>query len=461
MSGSTVPSSNRTPLAIDAVSVSLVSSASITLAVRIAVFALALATNIILARSLGSTGRGVYAIAVVVPFIIALISSVGIGPANVYHVSRGSLEKRHVVAASLASALLLGAGAYALLALATTISGTRSLLGVAPRYLLVSGISLPFLLAAAFLQGVLQGERRFLHLNVVLLSQAIAQAALLAMLLPLPVDRLYWSIAAWTASWIVSGSFAILLVGRHTPISLGFHLPTIRATLRYGSVTYLGTLTSFVNYRFDLLLVNIFSGATQVGLYAVGAGLAEIIWFVPNSVAIALAPTVAAAPEAQSSNLSAQATRSVLVIAVAMALVMAALAPLAIFLFFGQAFMQSAVAVWLLLPGIVTFSVWKIMSCYLLGRHLLKQDLVAATVAMIATLVLDLLLIPTYGFRGAAVASSIAYTSAMLVDLYWVAQRSRLSARIWIVATPADIQAVVRSLRRLHLWPTPTGSKVA
>jgi O-antigen/teichoic acid export membrane protein len=143
-----------------------------------------------------------------------------------------------------------------------------------------------------------------------------------------------------------------------------------------------------------------------------------------------------------------------------MAVVMAALAPLAIFVFFGSAFGQSAIAVWLLLPGIVAFSIWKIMSCYLLGRHLLKQDLVAATVAMIATVALDLLLIPTYGFRGAAVASSVAYTTAMLVDLYWVTQRSRLSALSWLVATAADSRPIIGRLRTLHLCSKRTGSRV-
>jgi len=264
------------------------------------------------------------------------------------------------------------------------------------------------------------------------------------------VDRLAASVAAWTASTVLSGLLAVAFVRKQTPISLAIDLPTLRAILRYGSLTYLGTLTSFVNYRFDLLLVSVFSGATQVGLYAVGAGLAEIIWFLPNSVYIALAPRVAAAPEDESSKLSAQASRSVLFLAAAAAIVMAAVAPVAIFIFFGSAFAQSVAAVWLLLPGIVTFSGWKIMSCYLLGRNLLKQDLVAATVAMIVTLALDLALIPNYGYRGAAVASSIAYSIAMLVDLYWVVRRSGLSPRRWLIAEPTDSQPIVYRVRLLR-----------
>jgi O-antigen/teichoic acid export membrane protein len=410
---------------------------------------MSLATNVILARSLGPTGRGTYAIAVLVPTILALVANLGIGPANVYHVSRGSLDKKHLVASSLAAAVIVGLVAYALLVLVVASLGGRTLMGVAPGYLLIGGLSIPFALAAAFMQGVLHGERRFVDLNIVMLSQTFSFAVLLIIALFAPVDRLAASVAAWTASTVLSGLLAVAFVRQKTPLSLAIDLPTMRAILRYGSLTYLGTLTSFVNYRFDLLLVSVFSGATQVGLYAVGAGLAEIIWFLPNSVYIALAPRVAAVPEEESSKLSAQASRSVLVLAAGAAIVMAAVAPLAIFIFFGSAFAQSVAAVWLLLPGIVTFSGWKIMSCYLLGRNLLKQDLVAATVAMIVTLALDLALIPNYGYRGAAVASSIAYSIAMLVDLYWVVRRSGLSPRRWLIAEPTDSQPIAYGVRLL------------
>ncbi|MHB8502277.1 MAG: oligosaccharide flippase family protein [Candidatus Acidiferrales bacterium] len=435
----------------DGFAVSLVWSASLTLAFRVVLFGLALATNIILARSLGPTGRGVYAIAILVPSIITMVASLGIGQANVYYVSRASLEKRRLVASSLAAAILVGIAAYALLVLAVWLWGQRTLMGVEPRFLLLGGLSLPFTLAATFMQGVLHGERRFVQLNAVLLSQSASLAVFLLILLFVPVDKLLASVAAWTASSILTGLLAVALVGQHTPISLAIHLPTVRAMLRYGSLTYLGTLTSFVNYRFDLLLVNVFSGATQVGFYAVGAGVAEIIWFLPNSVYIALAPRVAAAPDEESGHLSAQATRSILVLAAASAILLALAAPFAISAFFGPAFAPSVLVVWLLLPGIVTFSGWKIMSCYLLGRNALKRDLTAAATAMIVTLALDFSLIPGYGFRGAAVASSIAYTIAMLVDLIWVVRRSGLSPRWWLIAVQADSQPIVHRFRLLRL----------
>lgn len=412
-------------------------------------FGLSLGTNIILARSLGPTGRGAYAIAVLFPSILTLIANLGVGSANVYHVSRGTLDKQHVVGTSTTAAIVLGAIGYAAVLGLTRVAGGPTVFGIQSSYLLISCLAVPFTLAASFMQGVLQGERRFMAFNAVLVCQYLALVVGLALILMVPGDRVRESILAWTVSSVLSGLLAVALVGVRTRLLGSLDPGTARAIFRFGSLTYLGSLTSFINYRFDLLLVNAFAGATQAGLYAVGAGLAEVIWFLPNSAAIALAPLGTAASETTAAELSARTSRSIALVTVLCAVVMAALAYPAIVLLFGVSFAPSVDAVWLLLPGIVTFSIWKILSAYLLGRNMLKADLLASSVAMGATLVLDLLLIPHYGFRGAAVASSVAYSMAMLVDLWWVRRRSGLGLGRWLLAGPSDAEPVVRRLRWL------------
>jgi len=415
----------------------------------VVLFGLSLGTNIILAHSLGPAGRGAYAIAVLFPSILTLLASLGVGAANVYHVSRGTLDKRHVVAVSTIAAILLGGISYAGVLALTRVAGGSTVFGIQSSYLLLSCLSVPFTLAAYFMQGVLQGERRFLAFNAVLVCQYLSLFVMLALILLAPGDRVRESILAWTASAVLSGLLALALVGVRTRPSSSLHPATVRAIFRFGSLTYLGSLTSFINYRFDLLLVNAFVGATQAGLYAVGAGLAEVIWFLPNSASIALAPRAAAASEIDAAELSAQASRSITAVTLLCALLMAPLASPAVMLFFGSAFAASVDAVWLLLPGIVTFSTWKIFSAYLVGRNMLKADLLAASVAMAVTLALDLLLIPRYGFRGAAVASSAAYTVARRVDLWWVRRRSGLSLSRWLIPVRSDAEPVVSRLRPL------------
>ena len=84
---------------------------------------------------------------------------------------------------------------------------------------------------------------------------------------------------------------------------------------------------------------------------------------------------------------------------------------------------------------------------YLLGRNKLTVDLLASFVGLVVTLALDLLLIPRFGFRGAAVASSIAYTGAMLVDLVWVVRNSTISPGRMLFARPQDAAMLWKRLK--------------
>jgi O-antigen/teichoic acid export membrane protein len=221
-------------------------------------------------------------------------------------------------------------------------------------------------------------------------------------------------------------------------------MATLRPLLRFGLISYLSSLTSFVNYRFDVLIVNLFAGARQVGLYSVGTGLAEIVWYIANAAGIVLAPRVAAERAADADRLTEAVCRVVAFLALIAAGLLAASAPIVVVLFFGRDFAESAWAVWLLLPGIVTFSVARVLSMYLLGRNQLKVDLLASFVGLVVTLVLDFGLIPHYGFRGAAVASSIAYTCAMLVDLAWVTRTSTMSARGLLFVRAGDLRTLFK-----------------
>ncbi len=120
-------------------------------------------------------------------------------------------------------------------------------------------------------------------------------------------------------------------------------------------------------------------------------------------------------------------------------------------LFFGEAFAESVWAVWLLLPGIITFSVARVLSMYLLGRNQLKIDLLASACGLVVTLVLDLVLIPRFGFRGAAIASTIAYTLTMAVDLVWVTRTSSIKLSRLVVPRPADARLLWARLKETGL----------
>jgi len=102
-------------------------------------------------------------------------------------------------------------------------------------------------------------------------------------------------------------------------------------------------------------------------------------------------------------------TRQVFFLACVSGLAIAALSPLAIPFAFGAKFAASVKVVWWLLPGTVALAAGKVMSADLTARGMPQYSSMFAFVALVITVVLDLLLIPRFGIQGAAIASSVAY----------------------------------------------------
>lgn len=414
-----------------------------------AAFGFSLVTNVILARSLGPEGRGVYAVAVLIPALISLFAQLGLGPANVYHFSKGLIDPDELAGHATSMAILLGGlGILAVFAY-VDVFGRGRFAGIGSGYVLVSSVALPFLLLTVFLQGILNGAQRFREYNVVLLTQyGSTSVALMVALLAMRGSTMA-AVTAWTVSTVVTAAVAVVCVMQLARFSIRFRAATLRKLLRFGLISYFSSLSSFANYRLDVLIVNLFAGARQVGLYAVATGLAEIVWYLPNAAGIVLAPKVASSDPDAADRMTEQVCRVVTVLAVILAGVLAVFAPFVVVLFFGSAFAESVWGVWFLLPGIVTFSVARVLSMYLLGRNRLKVDLVASLVGLVMTLALDFALIPHFGFRGAAIASSIAYTCSMAVDLAWLSRRSSISVRDLLVARPSDARLLWRRVRDL------------
>jgi O-antigen/teichoic acid export membrane protein len=441
---SDVPSATPSPGPEQAPRAGLIGSAGLTLGTRIATFVLSVVTNVLLARALGPEGRGVYAVAVLIPGLVGLLLGFGISPANVYHYSKKLVSADELIGIATATALALGLAFYLVLFAFIRLSGSSSVAGIKSTFLLVSCVSVPFLLQTASLQGLLIGAERFVLYNLTFLSQSAATVLTVIVIVVVLRGSTMGAVIAWTASTAITSMVAAVSAATLGRISFGLRWSVLRRLLGFGIVSYLSSLTSFVNLRFDVLLVNLFAGARQVGLYSVGTSLAEVVWYIANAAGTVLAPRVAASAAESGDRTTEAVSRVVTLLAVLAALALGLLAPWVVVLFFGSDFSDSRWAVWLLLPGIVTFSVARVLSMYLLGRNQLRIDLLASSIGFGLTLALDLILIPRFGFRGAAIASSIAYTATMVVDIIWVTRRSTITLRGLLLVTAADVSILWR-----------------
>jgi O-antigen/teichoic acid export membrane protein len=124
---------------------------------------------------------------------------------------------------------------------------------------------------------------------------------------------------------------------------------------------------------------------------------------------------------------------------------------------FGQAFAPSVTPLWLLLPGTVAFTIPNILNAHLAGRGRPQISALAAGISLVATVSLDVLLIPRLSIAGAALASSIAYVVTALVVLTIFRRLTGLPWSAVLVLNAGDVRYGLSLIARgrtylAHQW---------
>jgi O-antigen/teichoic acid export membrane protein len=357
---------------------------------------------VLLARELGPSRQGLFAVAFSLTLILIHLGGLGVSTANPYFAAREPQQQQHIAVNSLWLAaglgLVLAAIGFGLkLIVPAVVQGlTWSQLGIA-----LAGV--PAALAALFLQSILLGQGRMVAYNGV----EVVQFALT--LLALAVGFWALDIDVTGALIVVTGSRFGSLLGYLAALRLSpslFDAALARRMLAYGFRAYLAVAISFLVIRLDLLLVNGYLGSRQAGLYSVAATLADGMYVVPMVVGLNLFPRVARSGESQE---TAEVFRSVAVLYGLVCLATVPLARPAILLFFGGEFTGSVSLYYWLLPGIYCLGMLTILAHHFAGRGYPRAAVAVWFVGLGLNLALNVAFLPGRGAWVASLASSIAY----------------------------------------------------
>ncbi len=390
--------------------------------------ALLLANSVLLARVLGPAGKGQVALSAQLTTLLSIVLSLGVATAHVYHVG-GRHFKPETLAGNALSLTALNTLLAGLALAALALSGVldRLLPDFPPLLLILATLALPVQLLNAYLGAILQGEQRIFTLSAL---QVLQSAALLLWgLILLLVLRLGVPGGA-LALLLAWGLNLLLLIGqlRRAGVSLRptWERTALRATLAYGLRGYPGTLLQYFNYRLDTFLVNYFVGAAQVGLYSVAVALAELLWYLPNAVGFVILPKAAGSDARAMNRFTPRVFALTLGLTASGGVGLALLGPWLIRWLYSSAFNAAYPALLWLLPGVVLLGGGKVLANEIAGRGYPHYNSISSGASLLATVILDVLLIPRFGIVGAAQASTISYSLGFLLILIFY---RRVSAR--------------------------------
>jgi O-antigen/teichoic acid export membrane protein len=413
---------------------------------------LGFATNIVVARTIGPSGRGIVSLLYLFPFFMGMIFAFGIDEANVYFL--GGKRAPHadafanIVLMTLAGSLLC----CGITLLARNYILARVLKNIAPAYYMLAVLSIPFFLFNRLGTTIFQGHRDFVSFNIVNVFVRLSTFLVsLVLLVLLGMGLAGGALSVPIAAFCVSILLFFLLKRRGSPSSRP-DLPLLGKSFSYGLRAQPGVLMSFFNQRLDVFIINYFLTPADVGLYVIGVSVAELLWNLPNAVGLTLFPQIASSDVEEGKHFTCKVSRNLLFLMLLVAALLALVGRPLILSFFGRQFLPSLVPFWILLPGVILLGMAKVMSSNFHGRGKPQYGTYITIVSVTLTVALDLLLIPRMGIVGAALASTIAYGTSGVLSVFWFMRQTKASLSEILFVRWREIQRLpalaVGSLRK-------------
>ncbi|WP_158260094.1 flippase [Zobellella endophytica] len=378
-------------------------------------------TLILIARTYGPDGNGVYMIALLLPTTLVTLLSFGAAPANVYYLSGGRVNTL-VAWRSILKIFVGGSVIGVVLGAMVIIFFSGKWFPEIPSLLL--WISLPIFpvsLLLSFVFSFFQGLQQFDKFNYVLLLHPLLVLLTVVLVILSNLYEVKWLIVAYLVSSIITLLFAFYklkpFLNNGNPFGFTDYDRTI---LSYGCKVHLSNILSFVNYKADIFLVNFYIGPVGVGIYLVAVQLSERLWLLSHAVGTVLLPRISQLynDEDKRKAITPLVTRWVLMITFLSAVFLSIIAYPIISIVFGEVFVSAYYPFLFLLPGIVAGSASRVIANDIAARGRPELNFYSSCLVVFINVLGNFLLIPKYGISGAAIATTIAYIINFLLRLF-------------------------------------------
>jgi O-antigen/teichoic acid export membrane protein len=368
--------------------------------------------SILIARGLGVTARGRWAVISSLAVVVATIAATGLPAASAYAAARlrGADREGLVRSALTATAASAALAAVAYLVAAVIVRPPASSTAVA------LGCAIP--LASVAYAVTHQLTLTIASMRWFALAQVVGAAISLIAVVALDVAGVLTvlSVVAVSAGGAAVGT-AICLQALRRHRAFGPDRPlvapviaaqTLRPYVAYAMVTFAVLSLTTIVQRVDVLLVNGFKGPHAAGLYAVAEQLTDLMLVVPAALGLVMFRRGArSVPNHYADAVSV--LRWMGIFAIVAAVFALAIAGWIIPFVLGSHYRGSVDPLRLLLLGTVAFSLQSVLSQYLAGRGRPRIVLIAWGIGAVVGVAADLVVIPRYGIDGAAVVSSFSY----------------------------------------------------
>jgi O-antigen/teichoic acid export membrane protein len=401
---------------------------------RVLLQLLSIAGAIVIARSLGTSGKGIFA------FATSLLAMAQMCNAGQSSAIAWQYTKRHRSPAALFRAMLIVLGALLLPAIVGLVLAGRIIPG--QESLIAVALALPFALFTQSSTGFFLSDSDVRTVNVQqILISALPVLAYIPLLLFVHVG-LGIVFALWAAGFVIAAVYTAFAMRRYYSMRSGEDdAPIVREQLNYGVQVSMNSAMAFLNFRIDVFLIMFMLGHSALGIYSIGIGIGEVLWQLSRPISTAAFGRISRGEERDAADVTAACVRHSFALVLLAAIVVFFFAPPLVPLIYGKAFAPAGTVARVLLPGIVAYSMMPTLATFFsqqLGQP--RLPLLFSTISTLICAAMTVLLLPHVGIVGGAIATSVSYVAVFAAAAAYFIRRTRIAPRKLFTLSRSDLQ---------------------
>lgn len=392
---------------------------------QVGVLGLGTASSVLAARLLGPQGRGELAAIVLWPTFLVFLFGMGNTQSIVFHTGKRRFEISEIWTSALVMGLALSA--CALIAGFMVIPVVfKQYSPEAERLALFFLTFVPLIWLTGIPTSLLQGSLEMGYFNLLrLICPAIYASGFLALYMlhrPFLEDAIVLQVFGIVALDVCG----FWLVFRKLKPRWALNWKALRSLVNFGWKTQLGDMASYLNQRMDQLLLTLFVPPRDLGFYVVAVTVSMSVGFFPQAAGIVTLATGSNSDPEEARRVIVRSFSATFLVLAAGCGVLYFACPWLIPMAFGASFAPAVTACRILLPGCLALGLNQVLFN---GARALDQPALPSFTEGFAAAVTGVslyVLLPRFGFIGAAMSSTLAYVSSLTFMLILYRTRMQL-----------------------------------
>lgn len=232
---------------------------------------------------------------------------------------------------------------------------------------------------------------------------------------------------------------------RYIPNPLKINVSVLMSLIKFGFYPMITALLVNLNYKVDIFILKYHVDNTQVGLYSVGATLAEYAWLLPDAFKDVLFSKTAKDDSVEE-----------IIWCIKVSMLFSLVVFVGIFIFgkliinilYGSEFLNSYKVTCIIFLGIPSMALFKLIGPLYISKGEQKFYFYTLLLSVMANIILNIISIPLYGVEGAAMSSVISYSISGIVFFAKFVRMYNLNWYKTIVMQTNDIRIILEKINR-------------